>query len=124
MRKTAFILTGLMLLSTAIFAETFGGGGYAGTVLEPITIEDLQEATPNQYVIVEGYLIQQRVPGTYILASDTEDPEFSVIVHFNPYNWANLDIDGETPVLVYGIVDRSELSIEVIGKRIEVQAEE
>jgi len=132
-----FLLIGMLLLSGAVFAQTtqgadnsgaqsadaqsFAGGGYSGPVLAPITIQDLLNTTPNQFVIVGGYLVQQRVPGTFILADAASNPTISVVVRFNPYSWANLTIDPSTPVLVYGIVNRSDLRIEIEATRIEVK---
>jgi uncharacterized protein YdeI (BOF family) len=139
MKKVVFFLViGMLLLSGAVFAQTtqaasnpaqgmqgteFAGGGYIGPFLPILTIEDLVNAVPNEWVIVEGYLIQQRVPGTYVLADSPNNPTISVIVHFTPYGWANLNISADTPVLVYGTVNRSELRIEIEGVRIEILRE-
>ena len=138
MKKIVFFLViGMLLLSGAVFAQTtqgasakngqgtdsdyFAGGGYTGPVLGINTIWDLLETAPNQFVIVEGYIVQQRVPGTYILADATQNPSITVVVRFNPYGWANLEIDSNTPVLVYGNVNRSDMRIEIEATRIEVQ---
>ena len=140
MKKLVFFLViGMLLLSTAVFAQTtqgantqnaqgtgsenFARGGYDGPVLETVRIEDLltiAPARPNAWVIVEGYLIQQRVPGTFILADAPQNSSISVVVHVNPYFWANLDIAANTPVLVYGTVNFSELRIEIEASRIEI----
>jgi uncharacterized protein YdeI (BOF family) len=148
MKKLSFFLVfGMLFLSAALFAQTnqganaqaqgtqarpagaqpaanpqsFAGGGYTGTVLAPITIADLANAEPNQYVIVSGFLVQQRVPGTYILGDAADNPRVSVVVHLNPYNWANLSVDGKTAVLIYGTVSKANLSTEINADRIEVQ---
>ena len=133
MKKFVFILV-LVLFSGVLFAQTtqgvnaqngnsenFAGGGYAGPVLAPMAIEDLLGTAPNAFVIVEGYLVQQRVPGTYVLADSSSNPTISVVVRFNPYGWANLQIDANTPVLVYGNVNRSDMRIEIEASRIEIQ---
>ncbi|MCL2138538.1 MAG: hypothetical protein FWH41_05255 [Treponema sp.] len=139
MKKLVFFLViGMLIFSGTAFAQTtqgpntgsvegaesaaenFAGGGYVGPLLGILKIEDLANTVPNEFVIVEGFLIQQRVPGNYILADAAEDAAFSVIVHFNPYGWANLDIDASTPVLVFGTVNRSELRIEIEAIRIEI----
>ena len=124
--KVVFLIIGLLLVSTVLFAQQgssgqdFGRGGYVGNVLMPITIADLPAEAPNAYVIVSGYLISQRVPGTFVLADEAEDPTISVVVYFNDYDWANLQIDAATPVLIYGTVSKSDLRTEVIGERIEI----
>ena len=137
MKKSVFFLViGMLLLSVAAFAQTtqgantqgaqgvnledFARGGYTGPVLRHISIGDLPGAEPNEWVIVQGYLIQQRVPGTFILADNAGDPTISVVVHFKDYDWVNLNIDANTQVLVYGTVNRSELRIEIEGARIEI----
>ena len=139
MKKTVLFLTiGMLLLSGSVFAQTtqgantntasnqeesdyFAGGGYVGPVLGSITIAGLRDAKPNEFVIVEGYLIQQRVPGTFILADAAKNHLDSVVVRVNPYIWSNLQIKADTPVLIYGIVNRSELRIEIEVTRIEIQ---
>ena len=139
MKKLVFFLViGMLLLSGTAFAQTtdsakaadtqtaetnaenFARGGYIGPVLGILTIQDLPNTAPNEFVIVEGYLIQQRVPGTYILADAAENAAISVVVRFNPYGWANLDIDASKKVLVHGIINRSELRIEIEATRIEI----
>jgi len=147
-RFVFFLVIGMLLFSGAVFAQTtqgvndqnaqssnnlsaqsaqtvnpdsFAGGGYNGPVLAPMAIQDLLNSTPNQFVIVQGYLVQQRVPGTFVLADAASNPTISVVVRFNPYTWANLSIDPGTPVLIYGIVNRSDLRIEIEASRIEVQ---
>jgi uncharacterized protein YdeI (BOF family) len=142
MKKLVFLLlVGTLLVSGALFAQTtqpagvqnqqgqqnqlgnqgdnFARGGYIGPVLEIITIADLVNTAPNEFVIVEGYLILQRVPGTFVLADSIENPTTSVIVRLNTYSWSNLDITNDTPVLIYGTVNRSELRIEIEGIRVE-----
>ena len=130
-----FLAIGVLLIPAVMFAQTtqgaqgdqstdgeyFGGGGYHGPILGITAIEDLLFAAPNEFVIVEGYLIQRRVPGSFILADDPVNPMTSVILHLNPYFWANLEIDPDTPVLVYATVNRSELRIELEAVRIEIQ---
>ncbi|MDR1586015.1 MAG: hypothetical protein LBS57_01020 [Treponema sp.] len=101
--------------------QDFGRGGYTGTRLTPIEISDLLSQAPNAYVIVSGYIIGQRVPGTFVLADDPDDPQVSVVVYLNDYFWVNLQIDPSTPVLVYGTASRSDLRTEIIGERVEVQ---
>jgi uncharacterized protein YdeI (BOF family) len=102
--------------------QDFGRGGYSGGKLEPIEISGLLSEVPNAYVIVSGYIIGQRVPGTFILADDADNPQVSVVVYLNDYFWANLQIDSSTPVLVYGTVSRSDLRTEIIGERVEIQS--
>ena len=137
MKKFVLLLAiGMLLISGMAFAQTtqgantanksqdgdnFGRGGYSGPVLGSITIDALKDAARNEFVIVEGYIIQQRVPGSYILANAPKDPEFSVLIHLNPYFWSNLQIDANTAVLVYGTVNRSELRIEIEATRIEIK---
>ena len=136
MKKIVFFLAiGALLFPAALFAQStqgasnaqstnpdyFAGGGYLGPVLGITSINDLAMAAPNAFVIVEGYVIQQRVPGTYILANAAQDPSASVVIHLNPYFWANLQVDANTPVLVYAIVNRSELRIELEATRIEIK---
>jgi uncharacterized protein YdeI (BOF family) len=135
-RVVIFLVIGMLLLSGAVFAQTtqaasnpdlqgtgmeFAGGGYIGPSLAIIAIGDLMNTVPNEWVIVKGYLIQERVPGTYVLADTPNNPAVSVIVHFTSYGWANLNITADTPVLVYGTANRSELRIEIEGVRIEIQ---
>jgi uncharacterized protein YdeI (BOF family) len=137
MKKVVFfLLVGMLLLSGAVFAQTtqaasnpdqqgasnedFARGGYSGPTLAILPIADLPNALPNEFVIVEGYLVQQRVPGTFILADSPTNPTASVIVRFNSYSWSNLIITADTPVLIYGTVNRSELRIEIEGTRIEI----
>ena len=130
MKKLFFLLViGMLLLPVAVFAqngqgvnpEDFGRGGFSGPVLTPMTIEDLLNTVPNQFVIVEGYLVQQRIPGTYILADAPSDYWISVVIRLSSYGWANLNIDPSTPVLVYGNVNRSDMRIEIEATRIEVK---
>jgi uncharacterized protein YdeI (BOF family) len=133
-----FLVIGILLVSGAVFAQTtqaasnpnqqqdtqnedFARGGYSGPSLAILAIGDLADTAPNEFVIVEGYLIQQRIPGTFILADSPKDPTATVIVRFNSYSWSNLTITAETPVLIYGTVNRSELRIEIEGTRIEIQ---
>ena len=141
MKRLAFFLViGMLLLSGVVFAQTtqgvnslstqnaqsvkpenFAGGGYNGPVLVPVGIMDLLDSAPNQFVIVEGYLVQQRVPGTFVLGDNPYNPSVTVVVRFNPYSWANLVIDPSTPVLIYGNVNRSDMRIEIEATRIEVK---
>ena len=138
MKKIVFFLViGIFLFSASVFAQTtqgastanpqgtnpdnFARGGYTGPVLGVIAIADLLDATPNEFVIVEGYLVQQRIPGTYILADAAQNPTVTVAIRLNPYFWANLQIDGSTPVLVYGTVNRSDMRIEIDATRIEIK---
>ena len=136
MKKFVFFLViGLMLFSGAVFAQTtqgaqsgqqpnpdyFAGGSYKGPVLGIIGIMDLLESPPNAFVIVEGFLIQRRVPGTYVLADAAQNPTVSVVIRLSPYFWSNLDIDAQTPVLVYGNVNRSDMRIEIEATRIEIK---
>jgi uncharacterized protein YdeI (BOF family) len=150
-KLTFFLVIGMLFVSAALFAQTtqgssnaqsaqarttsaqttsaqqpaagqaFGGGGYSGTLLTPIAIADLANALPNQYVIVSGYLVQERVPGTYVLANTADNYTISVVVHLNAYNWANLQIDARTPVLVYGTVSKANLTTEIAADRVEIQ---
>jgi uncharacterized protein YdeI (BOF family) len=136
MKKVVFLLViGMLLLSGAVFAQTtqpasspnqqtrgdeFTRGGYNGPALATFTIADLLNAAPNQWVIVQGYLIQERVPGTYVLADSPTNPTISVIVRLDDYSWSNLTINADTRVLIYGVVNRSELRTEIEGVRVEV----
>ena len=106
-----------MAFSTMLHAEAFNGGGYLGPSLEPITIADLADAAPNQFVIVSGILVQQRMPGRFVFVDESDD-QSSVMVRIGAFEWSNLEVDGETPVLVYGIVLKSESSIEILAERI------
>ena len=129
--KVFLLMIGLLLVSVALFAQTqeqnasgtldFGRGGYTGNLLTPITIEELLSQAPNAYVIVSGYLVRQRVPGTFVLADAAENYSLSVVVYLSDYNWANLEIDASTPVLVYGVASTSDLRIVIMGERIEIQ---
>ena len=140
MKKCVVFLTiGILLFSGALFAQTtqgastsgsrnqsdesdyFAGGGYDGPILGIIAIQDLLNTAPNEFVKVEGYLLQQRVPGTYILGDAAQNPVYTVVIRLDPYFWANLDIDPDTPVIVYGVVNRSEMRIEIEGTRIDIQ---
>ena len=140
MKKVVFFLVIGMLLSVAVFAQTtqgvnnlgtqnaqgtntedFGRGGYNGPVLAPMAIMDLLQTAPNQHVIVEGFVVQQRVPGTFVLADSASDPSVSVVVRFTSYGWVNLNIAPNTEVLVYGVVNRSDMRIEVEASRIEIK---
>jgi uncharacterized protein YdeI (BOF family) len=126
-KRIILLAAGILLFSVGLYAQDnqdagyFAGGGYSGTVLAPIGIADLLQAEPNEYVIVQGVLVQQRVPGTFVLADSASDLTTSVVVHLNAYDWANLQIDATTPILVYGIVSKSNLSIEIVGDRVEIQ---
>jgi uncharacterized protein (TIGR00156 family) len=132
MKKFVFLLAVMLLISGGLFAQTtqgasnnqgddnFARGGYQGPVLEITAVGDLANAAQNEWVIVEGYLIQQRVPGTYILADDPRNPTASVVVHINPYFWSNLSVSGDTLILVYGIVNRSEFRIEIEATRVDI----
>ena len=138
MKKVVFFLViGMLLLSGAAFAQTtqgvspanakstnpdyFAGGGYTGPALGTLTIMDLLDTAPNAFVIVEGYIVQQRVPGTFVLADAAQNAKVSVVVRFNDYGWVNLNVDAKTPVLVYGNVNRSDLRIEIEAARIEIK---
>ena len=133
--KVLFAIVCFVLVSAFAFAQSntqgqsqgqaqsqgkeFGRGGYVGNVLKPITINELANEAPNAFVIVSGYLIQQRVPGTYVLADKAKDHTISVVVYFNEYDWVNLSIDAATPVLIYGIVSKSDLRTQIIAERVE-----
>ena len=139
MKKFILFLTIGLLLSGVLFAQTtqgantsrsqgsqtnsdyFAGGGYTGPVLGVSTIESLMSTAPNTFVIVEGFLVQQRVPGTFVLADAKTNYNSSVVIRLNPYFWSNLEINADTPVLVYGVVNRSELRIEIEATRIEIK---
>jgi uncharacterized protein YdeI (BOF family) len=128
MKKLIVFAAVMLLVCGGLFAQAdqgsyednFARGSYQGPVHQTTPIVDLINAYQNEWVIVEGYLVQQRVPGTYILADDAQNPEASVVVHINPYFWANLEVDAETAVLVYGIVNKSELRIEIEATRVEI----
>jgi uncharacterized protein YdeI (BOF family) len=100
---------------------SFAGGGYTGNVLAPITVPDLANATPNEWVIVDGYLTMKRVPGAFVLSDSASDPKASVIVYANDYDWANLQIDSNTEILVYGIVSKSEMDTKIYASRFEIK---
>jgi uncharacterized protein YdeI (BOF family) len=111
-------------LSSVLYAESFAGGGYTGPSLEAITIADLQETTPNTYVMVSGTISQQRVPGRYVLVDGEGEDQVSVVVRIGPYEWANLEVDDATVVVIYGIVLKSESSTEILAERIGLLEEE
>jgi uncharacterized protein YdeI (BOF family) len=124
MKKLAcFLAVGIVSVSMSLFAQTFDGGAYTGAVLEPITIADLPDQPANAYVIVSGVLASQRAPGRYVLVDGEGEEQVSVVVRADSWVWSNLDVDGETPVLVYGIVLKSDSSIEVLAERIGFPAE-
>jgi uncharacterized protein YdeI (BOF family) len=105
----------------AVNPVSFAGGGYTGNVLAPITVADLANAKPNEYVIVDGYVTLRRVPGAFVLADDPANPKASVIVYANGYDWANLQIDSKSEVLVYGIVSKSEMDTTIYASRFEIK---
>ena len=143
MKKIVLLMViGMVLFSGMVFAQTtqgantttrqqqqqqgdsgeyYTGGGYTGPLLGVSAIEDLLSARPNQWVKVEGYLIGKRVDGSFILADAAEDFTSSVVVYIHEYVWANLEIAPDTHVIVYGIVNRSELRTEIEARRIEIQ---
>jgi uncharacterized protein YdeI (BOF family) len=120
--KKQWCLLGLGLvclsLSSVLYAQSFAGGGYTGPSLEAITIADLADAAPNTYVMVSGTISQQRVPGRYILVDGEGEDQVSVVVRIGSYEWANLEVDDATAVVVYGIVLKSESSTEIFAERI------
>ena len=143
MKRIVFLLViGMLLFSGMVFAQTtqgantttrqqqqqqqadteyYTGGGYTGPLLGVSAIADLANARPNQWVKVEGFLIGKRVDGSFILANTAQDFTSSVVVYIHEYVWANLEIGADTPVIVYGIVNRSELRTELEARRIERQ---
>jgi uncharacterized protein YdeI (BOF family) len=123
-KLVCFFVVGIACLSVSLFAQEFGKGGYTGPSLEPIAVKDLLDASPNQYVIIRGVLEVQRVPDTFVLVNREEDERWSVVVHADQYAWSNVTVDGETEVLVYGIVLFSDLSTEIHAIRIEIPEEE
>jgi uncharacterized protein YdeI (BOF family) len=116
----------LLALSGAVYAQSFDGGGYSGPSLETITIADLVDVYPNEYVIVYGYLEQQRTPGRFVFADGSvdEDNYVSVIARIDGPAWVNLEIDDSAPVLLYGIVLKSEYSTEILVERVGFPPEE
>ncbi|MDR1904561.1 MAG: NirD/YgiW/YdeI family stress tolerance protein [Treponema sp.] len=123
-KLVCFFVVGIACLSVSLFAQDFGRGGYTGPSVEPIAVRDLLETSPNQYVVLKGVLEVQRVPDTYVLVNRDGDERWSVVVHVDQYAWSNVTVDGETEVLVYGIVLFSDLSIEIHAVRIEIPEEE
>jgi uncharacterized protein YdeI (BOF family) len=126
MKKFLMIAIVLLVLSGALYAQSFSGGGYAGPSLEPITIADLAEAYPNDYVIVSGFLEQQRTPGRFIFADGSVDDEdyISIIARIDSVAWVNLEVDDATPVLLYGIVLKSQFGTELLVERVDFLPEE
>jgi uncharacterized protein YdeI (BOF family) len=123
-KLVCFLVVGIALVSMSLFAQTFDGGAYGGPVLEPITIADLPTQEANAYVIVSGVLALQRLPGgRYVLVDGEGEEQVSVVVRADSLAWSNLEVDGETPVLVYGIVLKSDSSIEILAERIGFPAE-
>ena len=138
MKKFILLLAVMLLFSGALFAQTtqgasgdqgnyqdnFARGAYEGPVLGIIDIDELKNAEPNEWVILEGYLIQERRPGVYILGKTASTPVLNygdtVIIHFDPSDWVNLQINANIPVLVHGIVNRYQLNIEIEAVRIEI----
>jgi uncharacterized protein YdeI (BOF family) len=118
-KRQYFIIFGFLFLtfSGALEAQGFGGGGYTGPSLEPITIADLAGASANEYVIVSGILVRQNMPGRFVLVD--REIGSAVSVRIGAYEWANLEVDGETPILVYGVVLKSAFGLEIIAERIE-----
>jgi uncharacterized protein YdeI (BOF family) len=119
-------LAGLSL-SSVLYAQSlhFGKGGYSGPSLEPITIADLADVAPNDFVIVSGTIIQQRVPGRYVLADGEGEDQVSVVVRIGPYEWGNIEVDDATSVMVYGTVLKSPQSaIEILAERVGLPEEE
>lgn len=116
----------LLALSGAVYAQSFNGGGYSGPSLETITIADLVDVSPNEYVIVIGYLEQQRTPGRFVFADGTVDDGnyVSVIARIDGPAWVNLEVDDGTAVLLYGIILKSEYGTEILVERVGLPVEE
>jgi uncharacterized protein YdeI (BOF family) len=123
-KLVCFLAVAIACLSVSLYAQEFGKGGYTGPSLQPIGVSDLLNTSPNQYVILRGVLEVQRVPDTYVLVNRNGDERWSVVVHADTYSWSNITADGETEVLVYGIVLFSDLSIEIHAIRFDFPEEE
>jgi uncharacterized protein YdeI (BOF family) len=116
---------GMLVLSSALYAQSFGGGGYAGPSIEPISIADVRDADPNTYVVVTGIITQQNAPGYYVLTdAEAEEDADTIFVRIDSYAWANLEVDDATPVLIYGIVLKSASSVEILALRVGFPEEE
>ena len=125
MKKRMFFLAlGMVSLSLTVYAQTFGGGGYTGPSLEPVSIADVREAEASTFVIVTGTLIQQNVPGRFVLSEGEDDEKVSIIVHIDSYAWSNLEVDGETEVQIYGILVKTYSSTEIYAERVGLPSEE
>ena len=120
------LIVGLACVSVGLFAQTFDGGGYVGPAIEAIAVADLVDAIPNEFVIVTGTLIQEHVPGLYVLADDNaqegEEPA-QVLVRIGTYAWSNLEIDDTTPVNIYGIVLKKYMNTEILALRVDLAGE-
>jgi uncharacterized protein YdeI (BOF family) len=116
---------GIVAFSSALYAESFGGGGYTGPSIEPVSIADVRDAEPNAYVIVNGILTQQNVPGYFVLTdAEAEEDADSIFVRIDSYAWANQEVDDATPVQIYGIVLKSASNVEVLAIRVGFPEEE
>ena len=125
MKKRMFFLAlGMVSLSLTVYAQTFDGGGYTGPSIEPLSIADVKEAEASTHIIVTGTLIQQNVPGRYVLSEGEDDEKVSIIVHIDSYAWANLEVDGETEVQIYGILVKTDSSIEIYAERVGLPSDE
>ncbi|GHU08617.1 hypothetical protein FACS1894151_04860 [Spirochaetia bacterium] len=129
MKKAALALVAALAFSSAAaFADSFDDGGfndgrYAGPFIEPITIVDVRESEPNAYIIASGIITRQNIPGIYTL-TDTEDETISILVYIGDFAWKNLEFDGETPVVVYGWVIKSDSDIRILADRVGLPEEE
>ena len=121
-KLVCFLFVGLVCISVGLFAQNFDGGGYYGPSIEPIGVADLVDAAPNDFIIVTGTLIQQNVPGLFVLEDDYweegEEPA-QVLVRIDSYAWSNLEVDETTPVLIYGIVLKKYMNTEVLALRVD-----
>ncbi|GHU08614.1 hypothetical protein FACS1894151_04850 [Spirochaetia bacterium] len=126
MKKIALVLVAALAIgSVAVFADSFDGGGYTGPSIEPITIAEVRESEPNAYVIASGTITRQNIPGIYTLTNtDEEDNAISILVYIGDFAWVNLEIDGETPVVVYGWVIKSDSDVRILAERVGLPAEE
>jgi uncharacterized protein YdeI (BOF family) len=122
---TCLAAIGIVALSSALYAQNFGGGGYTGPSIEPVSITDVKEAEPNAYVIVNGIITQQLVPGYFVLTdAEAEEDADSIFVRIDSYAWANLEVDDATPVQIYGILLKSASNVEILAERVGFPEEE
>ena len=122
-KLVCLVIVGLACISVGLFAQSFDGGGYTSQSIEPITVADLANAAPNDYIVVCGTLVQQNAPGIFVLTDDGEEPA-EVLVRIDSYAWSNMKIDATIPVVIYGIVLKKYMNTEVLALRVDVAEEQ